>query len=214
MERNRRTLADLLDALVEVGGAHAVFGGLAAGCHGAERATADVDLLAPAACIQDVQAGLDRRGYRARTFPHLTKLYLPGDPHPVADLLASETNPAVRAAFTAREPAVILGLAVSVVKRGAFVALKFEAATGRRQPKDRARDVADIRAVLEKAFGPEDEHLAAEIASEMYAGAAQDLASLIQDIRRGRPPRVALRAARRSALLLRQGRLAAHRART
>jgi hypothetical protein len=206
MERNRQTLADILDALDEVGAGHALFGGLVARCHGAERTTADVDVLLARTCVEHVQARLDRRGYLIRPFPHITKIYLPGEPVSVGDLLAFDTNQALRAAFAASEPAVVLGLPARVVKRGAYVALKFEAAAAaKRHPRERARDVADIRAILAKAFGPEDERLAAEIAAKMYSGAVADLASLIEDVRCGHPPRVAIRAARRSALLMRQG---------
>jgi hypothetical protein len=206
MERNRRTLADILDALEDVGARHAVLGGLLAGFHGAERATADVDVLLPRAYVKQVQTGLDRRGYIVRPFPNVTKIWVHGEPVSLGDLLPLETNQVLRAAFAATEPAVILGLPVSAVKRGAYVALKFEAAAAtRRQPRDRARDVADIRAVLAKTFDPQDEHLAAEIAAKMYPGAVADLESLIEDVRCERPPRVAIRAAKRSALLTRQG---------
>lgn len=205
MERNARSLAIILEALEDIGAQHALFGGLAASYYGAARAAKDVDLLLCGSVIKQVQAGLERRGYTMRQFPHVTKMYVPGEPTSIADLVAQETNGVLRAAFAAATPAVILGLPVSIVKRGVFVALKFDAAMTRRRPKERIRDLADIRAVLAKEFGHEDERLAIEIAGNMYPGAVTDLKSLIDDLRHGRQPRVALRAARRSALLIRHG---------
>jgi hypothetical protein len=97
----------------------------------------------------------------------------------------------LRAAFAATTPGEILGLPVSMVQRGAFVALKFHAAVSpTRQLGDKIQDVADIVRVLEKELGPEDERLAVAIAGKMYPGAVADLEELIDDVRHGRRPKI------------------------
>jgi hypothetical protein len=207
MDTNARILAVMLDALAEVGAPHAVFGGLVAGYYGdARRATADVDMLVSRRFLEPLQAGLERRGYEVRQFPHLLKMYPRGARESKGDLVVQESSDVLRAAFAGATPAEILGLPVSVVRRGALVALKFQAATTpRRRSGDRALDVNDIRGVLEKEFGPEDERLALEIAGMMYARAGADLRSLLDDLRHGRWPKVTRRAGMEAGMLLRRG---------
>jgi len=85
----------------------------------------------------------------------------------------------------------MLGLRVNVVRRGAFIALKFHAAVSpTRQLVDKMQDVVDIVRVLEREFGPEDERLAAGIADKMYPGAVAELKELIDDVRHGRRPKI------------------------
>jgi hypothetical protein len=209
MEKNKRTLAVMLDVLAEAGAQHALFGGLAAAYYGNGRATTDVDLLVSRRFIKVIKAGLQRRGYMLREFPFLVKMYVPGEPVSVGDFVIEESNSVLRKAFAATTPAVILGSTVNVVRRGALVALKFQAViTPRRRPGDRIADVMDIRAVIAREFGPEDERLAAELAAMMYPRAAADLESLLKDLRSGRWPKIARRAAIRSGLLVRNGRAA------
>jgi hypothetical protein len=206
MEKNARTLAAMLATLEEAGAGHALFGGLAASYYGRERTTTDVDVLIPGRFIKQIQASIERRGYRMRHFSNLAKVHVAGERESACDLLAMETNEVLRAAFATANPAVILGLPVRVVQRGILVALKFEAAaTPGRRPKDRMRDALDIRSVLDREFGPLDEQLAIEMARKMYPDAVNDFLALLDDLRRGRPPGVALRAARRSRLLLSHG---------
>lgn len=196
----------MLDALAEVGADHALFGGLLAGYYGKERATADVDLLVSCPDIQLLQAALERRGYEVRRFPFLLKMYVPGEPESAGDFVVQDSNIVLREAFAAKTPGEILGFPVNVVRRGVFVALKFQAAvTSIRRLRDRTNDLVDIRGVIEKEFGPDDELLATGLAAKMYRGGAADLKALIEDVRHGRWPRIALRAARRSGLLVRRG---------
>ena len=191
MDKNTRTLAAILDALTEIGARHALIGGLVAGYYGKGRATVDVDLLVPKRFMKRLQAALERRGYEVRTFPDMMRMYVPGEPESVGDLVTHEANPVLRAAFAATTPVTMLGLPVSVVRRGAFVALKFHAALSpTRQLGDKIQDVADIVRVLEKEFGPEDERLAFEIAAKMHPGAVADLEELIDDVRHGRRPKI------------------------
>jgi hypothetical protein len=206
VEAHARTLAVLLDTLAEARAPHALFGGLAAGFHGKTRLTGDVDMIVPRRFVALIQAGLERRGYETRQFTYMMKAFVRGESASVADLVMLEANPVLRSAFAATLPAQILGLPVTVVRSGVFVALKFEAAITPKRPfKDRARDVADIRGVLERTFGPEDEQLALEIARRMRPGAVADLAGLLDDVRRGRWPRVVRHADVQSGLLRRQG---------
>jgi hypothetical protein len=206
MDKNAQTLTVLLDALTEVGAQYALFGGILAGYYGKARLTHDVDVLVSNRSIKLVQAALERRGYWARPFPYVVKIYHQGERESVADFVIQESNAVLRAAFVATMPGEILGFPVSIVRRGVFVALKFQAATTpRRQSRDRTHDVVDVIGVIEKEFGPEDERLAVELAAKMYPGAGADLMAMIDDVRRGQWPRVVLRAARRSGLLVRRG---------
>lgn len=191
MDKNKRTLAALLDALTEVGARHALIGGLVAGYYGKGRATVDVDLLVPKRFMKRLRAALERRGYEVRTFPDMMRMYVPGELESVGELVVQEANPVLRAAFTATTPLTMLGLPVSVVRRGAFVALKFHAALSpTRQMTDKMQDVVDLVRVLEKEFGPEDERLAVEIVGKMYPGAVADFQELLDDVRHGRRPKI------------------------
>ena len=190
-EKNTRTLAALLDALTEVGARHALIGGLVAGYYGKGRATVDVNLLVPKRFMKRLQAAIERRGYEVRTFPDMMRMYVPGEPESVGDLVAQEANPVLRAAFTATTPGAILGLPVSIVRRGAFVALKYHSARSTtRQLGDKMQDLVDIVRVLDREFGPEDERLAVEIVGKMYPGAVADFEELLDDVRHGRRPKI------------------------
>jgi hypothetical protein len=191
MDKNTRTLAALLDALTDVGARHALIGGLVAGYYGKGRATVDVDLLVPKRCMKRLQAALERRGYEVRVFPDMMRMYVPGEPDSVGDLVVQEANPVLRAAFTETTPGSILGLPVNIVRRGAFVALKFHAALSpTRQLTDKMQDVVDIVRVLDREFGPEDEQLAIAIVGKMYPGAVADFEELLDDVRHGRRPKI------------------------
>jgi hypothetical protein len=191
MDKNTHTLTALLDALQEIGARHALIGGLVAGYYGKGRATVDVDLLVPKRFMKRLQAVLERRGYEVRTFPDMMRMYVPGEPESVGDLVTQEASPVLRAAFAATTPATMLGLQVNVVRRGAFVALKFhEALSPTRQMTDKMQDVVDLVRVLEKEFGPEDERLAVAIVGKMYPGAVADFQELLDDVRHGRRPKI------------------------
>lgn len=191
MDKNARTLTALLDALAEVGARHALIGGLVAGYYGKGRATVDVDVLVPKRFMKRLRAALERRGYEVRTLPDMMRMYIPGEPESVGDLVMQEANPVLRAAFVATTQGVILGLPVSVVRRGAFVALKFQAALSpTRQLGDKIQDVADIVRVLEREFGPDDERLAIEIVGHMFPGAVADFQEVLDDVRHGRRPKI------------------------
>ena len=206
MEKIACTLAMMLDSLAEAGAQHALFGGLVAGFYGNARPTADIDMLVSRNCIVPLQTAVERRGYAVRHFPYLMRMYLHGEPQSVGDFVMLEANAVLRAAFATATPGEILGLPLNVVQRGVFVALKFEAAvTLKRRQQDRALDVADIRGVLRKEFGPQDERLAFAIAGRMRPGAVSDLGALLDDLRQGRWPRVVRRAELQTGLLLRRG---------
>src|SRR5947207_786510 len=110
MDQNTRTLAALLGALGEVGARHALIGGLVAGLYGKKRATVDVDLLVPRRFMKRLQTALEKRGYEVRTFEDMLRVYVPGEPESVGDLVMQEANPVLHAAFGATVPAAILGL--------------------------------------------------------------------------------------------------------
>jgi hypothetical protein len=190
MLKNAEVLGDLLAALREVGSEHVVVGGLAAGYHGRVRATIDVDLLVPKRRLKRLGAAMRPRGYSIRELPDMTRVYSKGeeDAESVADLVALESNPTLRAAAKAKEHASLLGHRVEIVQRGAFVALKFHAALSQaRNLADRYQGVVDIGRVLARAFDANDRALALTIADTIYPGARDDLAAMIDDLAAGRP---------------------------
>jgi hypothetical protein len=212
MEQTGRILDFMLEALAEVDAPYAVFGGLLAILYGKRQVTGDVDLLVPKSGFEPLKNALRRRGYQIREHRFLLRVVPPAKLKPIADLVMVESSTAVRMAFMARVPTRVLGRIVHVIPRGEFVAQKFEASVrSRRLSRDRRVDVYDIIGVLERGFGPEDERAAQRLAVMMYPGAAADLASLLDDLRHGRWPRVVKRAQLRSALLHRQAAVALRR---
>jgi hypothetical protein len=191
MADNRKTLADLLAALREARATHALVGGLVAGHYGKRRATVDVDMLIPERAAEKVQAALVRRKYVIQMGEGMMRAYRPRSKEAAADLVWREANPVLEAAAAETVPATILGLPVRIVKRGAFVALKYHAAISpMRRPADKHQDVSDIMEVLDKKFGPADEKLAVRIAEHAYPGGGQNLADMLDDIRHHRTVKV------------------------
>lgn len=191
MTNNKRVLADLLASLAAAESTHTLIGGLAAGYYGKARATVDVDLLIPRRAAKAVRAELERRGYEVRVSTDMMQAYRPGHPEAVADLVWREAHPVLKAAAAQKEPAKILGLHVNLVKRGAFVALKYHAAVSlTRGYRDKHQDVTDIMSVLLQAFDAADEKMAVEIAEKAYPGCGKALAQLLDDIRHERPLKV------------------------
>ncbi len=191
MSDNRKVLADMLEILGETRAGHALIGGLAAGCYGRDRATVDVDLLVSRRAMKRIVAALGRRGYGVEVTEDMIRAYPPGTSIAAADLLAREAHPVLRAASGSTRRAKILGLPVNVVRRGAFVALKYHAAISpTRAPQDRYLDVADIASVVARGFGPEDERLASAIVAGSYPGARKEFRALVGDLRRGRPIKI------------------------
>jgi hypothetical protein len=121
----------------------------------------------------------------------MMRAYRPRSKEAVADLVWREANPVLEAAAKEVVSATILGLPVRIVKRGAFVALKYHAAISpTRRPADKHQDVSDIMEVLDRKFGPVDEKLAVRIAEQAYPGGGQNLAEMLDDIRHHRTVKV------------------------
>ncbi len=193
MDERAAMLAELKDVFADVGSEHVLIGGLAAGYYGRQRATIDVDLLVPGKKLPGLVKSLEGRGYPVKQFlPDMIRVYPRGaDPESaeaIADLVSKDANPVLRAAFKEAEPTVVLGHRVNLIKRGAFVALKFHSALSpkRRRP-DRYQDAIDIERVLSKKFEPEDLALARAIAEKMHPGAAEELEKFLDDLRAERP---------------------------
>jgi hypothetical protein len=191
MDARTRTLADLMEALREVGGDHALVGGLAVGYHGRPRATIDVDLLVPRRTLKPLVRALKARGYFVKTLQDKARAYSPGTrperDEAAVDLFCKEANPVFRAAFDAVESATVLGHRVKVVRRGALVALKFHAALSpARRVADKYQDIADIGRVLTKRFDARDSDLAHRIA-ELIHRAGEQLDQLVDDLKHNRP---------------------------
>ena len=191
MDDRARMLSELRGVLAEVGSDHALVGGLAVGHHGRQRATIDVGLLVPRAKLRHIGTALEGRGYRVVRTEDMLRVHAAGGgegDEAIADLVAKDANPVLRAAFEATEPATILGQPVKVVQRGALVALKFHAAASpTRQHADRLQDVVDIERVISKRFEPADAALARRIAALAHPGAEHELDRLLDDLRHGRP---------------------------
>jgi hypothetical protein len=189
MADNRKVLADLLDVFAANRVKYALVGGLVAGLYGKGRTTEDVDLLIPRRAMDRLAGDIAARGYEMKRSEDMLRACKDGAA--VADLVVREAHPVLRAASATTEPAVILGLAVDVVPRGAFVALKFHAAiSATRQPQDKYVDVADIAQVVARGFSAEDERLALTIAAKIYPGAKAELRQLLDDMRHGRAVRI------------------------
>ena len=191
MRSNKRVLADLLASLTVAGSTHTLIGGLAAGYYGKARATVDVDMLIPRRAAKAVRAELERRGYEIKESTDMMRAYRRGHAEAVADLEWREAHPVLKAAAAQSEPATILGLPVNLVKRGAFVALKYHAAVSlTRQYRDKHQDVTDIMSVLLQSFTAADEKMAVTIVEKAYPGCGKEMAQLLDDIRHERPVRV------------------------
>ena len=193
MDDRARMISELREVFAEVGSNHVLIGGLAAGHHGRPRATIDVDFLVPGTKLRGLVRALEGRGYPVKQFlPDMIRVFARGaDPattEAIADLVSKDANPVLRAAFDAAEPAKVLGFQLNVVKRGAFVALKFHSAVSpKRRIEDRYVDIADIGRVIAKHFDADDLELARSIAKKMYPGAVEELEKMIEDLRAGRP---------------------------
>jgi hypothetical protein len=188
---NKKVLADLLACLAAIDSTHVLIGGLAAGYYGKPRATVDVDMLVPRQAAESLPAELERRGYRVDVSRDMLRVYRRGSKQAVADLVWREAHPALEAASAHVTRALVLGLRVNLVKRGAFVALKWHAAISpRRGRTDQQQDVVDIMRVLDKKFVPADEALAVAIAERSYPGGGRNLAEMLDDIRNARPVKV------------------------
>ncbi len=191
MTNNTRTLTDLLAILGELGAEYVVIGGLAAGFHGRVRATVDVNLLVHRSHLKKIGAALEALGYRVRFFPDMLRAYPANSDdaaESVADLVACEANPTLLAASKAIQRASLLGHEVSLVRKGAFVAMKFHAAVSpSRQLGDRYQDLVDIERVVTRVFSLEDRALALDIADTMYPGARADLDQALNDLAAGKP---------------------------
>jgi hypothetical protein len=191
MADNRKTLTDLLAALHEAHSTHVLVGGLVAGHYGKPRATVDVDMLIPERAAEKVREALVRRRYVIEMGQGMMRAYRPRSKEAAADLVWREANPVLEAAAAETVATTILGLPVRIVKRGAFVALKYHAAISpTRGYADKHQDVTDIMRVLDKKFGPADEKLAVRIAEHAYPGGGQNLAEMLDDIRHQRTVKV------------------------
>jgi hypothetical protein len=189
MAENKKVLADLTAILHDGGIKYAIVGGLVTGLYGRERATVDVDLLVPRRSMDHLAGELTRRRYSVERSPDMLRASRRGVP--AADLVVREANPVLRAASAITRPMPLLGMTVEVVRRGAFVALKFHAAVSpTRRPPDRFQDVADIFSVVDRGFSARDEALAKRIAANIYPGADDELATMLADMRAGRVVRI------------------------
>jgi hypothetical protein len=188
MAGNKKVLADITAILHEGGIKYALIGGLVVRLYGRERATVDVDLLVPRRSLDHLAGALTRRRYTVERSEDMLRASRRGVA--VADLFVREATPVLRAASAVTRTSLLLGLQVAVARRGALVALKFNAAVSpTRLGPDRFQDIADIASVIARGFSAKDEALAKRIAANIYPGADDELATMISDMRAGRAVR-------------------------
>jgi hypothetical protein len=189
MDDRAEDLQVVLDILEDVGADCTLIGGLAVGYHGYQRATIDVDMLVPARFLKRVASAAQNSGYVVRSFPGMLRIYAPGAEKSFADIVSSDANPVLRAAFKEAEPATVLGQQLNVVRLGALCALKFHAAVSpSRKIEDKYQDIADIGHVI-KRLTSGDETDARRIAALVYPGAEKDFVVFLDDLRHGRSVR-------------------------
>lgn len=193
MDDRSEDLAVLLDILRDAGARGVLIGGVAVGYHGHERATVDVDFLVRGRSLRRVAAEARARGYDVRTFlPDEVKVYPRGSDKSIADVVAMDVNPVLRAAFREVEQAEVLGEQdVSVVRRGALVALKFHSAVSpTRLIEDKYQDISDLAHLVRAGLSRTDEETAHRIAALSYPGAAADFDEVLADLRAGRSVKI------------------------
>jgi hypothetical protein len=191
MSDNQRTLVDILASLAAADASHVLVGGLVAGYYGKPRATVDVDMLVPKRSAAKIHAEMSRRGYTAERGIDMVRFYRPGTAESVADMMWTSAHPVLKAASAHTVGGIILEQPVTVVARGAFVALKYHAAASpTRDQADKHMDIADLMHTVNKAFSAEDEALAVKVAEKSYRGGGKDLAHVIDDIRAKRIVRI------------------------
>jgi hypothetical protein len=192
LDERAKTLREVGDVLSAVSSDHVLIGGLAVGYHGRPRATLDIDLLIPGKKLLDVRAGLEAKGYLVKPFPGMIRTYRAGaegdGAESIADIVSREANPVLREAARHSEPATLFEKPVNVIRRGALVALKFQAILSPdRKIADRYQDIADIGHVIAKRFDAEDARLAGTVADTIDGFARVRLEKLIDDLSHGRP---------------------------
>ena len=189
MAERAKTLRELVDVFSAVGADHVLIGGLAVGYHGRPRATLDVDLLVPGKKLIEVREALEAKGYDVRPFPGMLRTYRSADAdESLADIVSREANPVLREAARHAEPTKLFGLPVNVIRRGALVALKFQAIISPdRKLADRYQDLADIGHVLARRFDADDARLAGTVAATIDGNARARLEKLVEDLSHGRP---------------------------
>jgi hypothetical protein len=189
LEERAQTLRELVDILAAVGSDHVLIGGLAVGYHGRPRATLDIDLLIPGKKLVEVREALEAKGYDVRPFPGMIRTYRSErSDESIADIVSREANPVLREAARHAEQALLLGQPVNVIRRGALIALKFQAILSpERKLADRYQDLADIGHVLAKRFDADDARLAGTVAATIDGSARARLEKLIDDLSHGRP---------------------------
>jgi hypothetical protein len=195
MDDRAEDLRAMLDILRDVGADSVLIGGLAVGFHGYQRATQDVDMLVPARFLNRIATVAREYGYVVRTFKDMIRVW-PADSDPdqdesIADFVAAEANPVLRAAFRETEDATVLGQPAVVVRRGPLYALKFSAIVSPdRLIEDKYQDIADVGHIIKKDFRRDDEIAGRRVAALAYPGAGDDFTEFLDDLRSGRPVRI------------------------
>lgn len=195
MDDRAKMLDELRGVLAEVGADHALVGGLAVGYHGRERATVEVDLLVPRRKLAGIARALEARGHPVRKYEGMIRVWehgaSPDHDEAIADLVAREANPTLRAAAAAVEAATVLDQPVQIAQRGALVALKYHAATSPHcRLEDRYQDIADIGRVIRRSWSPADLALARKVAATIGTDAPDELERLLDDLRNDRPVKI------------------------
>jgi hypothetical protein len=137
-----RQVTEVVAALGSQGVPFAVIGGLALSAHGVIRATADVDLLAPAALASQIDAIASKLGYRCLHRSADAANYLRNDER--LDLLLASRPGALRLLATAVPRTTLFGQ-MPVVSVEGLIGFKVQAWVNDRR---RGQDIEDIRKLL------------------------------------------------------------------
>jgi hypothetical protein len=137
-----RQITEVVAALGSQGVPFAVIGGLALSAHGVIRATADVDLLAPAAMAGEIDAIASKLGYRCLHRSTDAANYLRNDER--LDLLLASRPGALRLLAAAVPRATLYG-EIPVVSAEGLIGFKVQAWVNDRR---RGQDIEDIRKLL------------------------------------------------------------------
>ena len=167
----------------------ALVGGHAVSAHVRPRLTVDVDFLVEGRRREAVERALGDTGYTLRHDVDAVRVLRgPDDAEPVADLLFSDLHALWAEALHSASEVTYQGRTVRVVSRPALVAMKYLAAVSpRRSVPERYQDVTDIALLVTRGWTPQEAAETERLARLGHAGAAGELARLVDDLRAGRP---------------------------
>lgn len=166
----------------------ALAGGHAVSAHVRPRVTVDVDFVVEGRRRKAVERALGDAGFTLRRSGDVLRLLdKPDDEEPVADILFSHLHALYPEVLRTAVEVRYQGRTLSVVSRPALVLMKYLAAASQtRAPEDRMQDATDIAQVVRRSWSAADAAEVARLARLAHAGAGDEVARLVDDLRAGR----------------------------